>query len=63
MMGIIAIGLDVIKAFASFLQDRVFRVRADGTQFQQRLVNAGVSQGSLLEPVLYNMDSLKEDYC
>jgi hypothetical protein len=45
----------LIKLISSFLLQRKFRVSAEGEMSTPRYVQAGVPQGSLLFPILYNL--------
>jgi hypothetical protein len=45
----------LIKLIASFLTDRKFKVLVEGEFSASRNIAAGVSQGSVLAPVLYSL--------
>jgi retron-type reverse transcriptase len=44
-----------IKLIGSFLSQRKFRVSVEGEMSTQREMQAGVPQGSVLSPTLYNL--------
>jgi hypothetical protein len=45
----------LIKLLSSFLSTRKFSVSVDGEMSTPRIMNAGVPQGSVLSPTLFNM--------
>jgi hypothetical protein len=45
----------LIKVISSFLSERNFRVSVEGEMSTPREMQAGVLQGSLLSPTLYNI--------
>lgn len=45
----------IIHLIASYLQDRSFQVKIDGALSTQRRIHAGVPQGSVIAPILYNI--------
>jgi hypothetical protein len=45
----------LIKLIGSFLSQRKFRVSVEGEMSTPRVMQAGVPQGSLLSPTLFNM--------
>jgi len=54
---LIGMGLpgDLIKIIESFLSQRSFRVRMDGAHSEWKNLKAGVPQGAVLSPILYNL--------
>jgi hypothetical protein len=47
--------INLIKLVSSFLSQRKFRVTVEGEMSTRRVMQAGVPQGSVLSPTLYNM--------
>jgi hypothetical protein len=47
--------INLIKIVSSFLTQRKFRVSVEGKMSMPRVMQAGVPQGSVLSPTLYNM--------
>lgn len=45
----------LVRLIASYLQDRTFSVKLNGTRSTERRLEAGVPQGSLLSPTLFNI--------
>jgi hypothetical protein len=45
----------LIKLISSFLSNRKFSVSAEGKMYTPRIIKAGVPQGSVLSPTLFNM--------
>ena len=45
----------ITKVISSYLQDRTFHVREDGTVSSPREMTTGVPQGSVISPTLYNI--------
>jgi hypothetical protein len=45
----------LIKLISAFLSQRKFRVSVEGEMSTPREMRAGVPQGSVLSPILYNM--------
>jgi hypothetical protein len=49
------LSVKLIKLISSFLSDRKFRVSVEGELSTPRYMEAGVPQGSVLSPTLYNL--------
>jgi hypothetical protein len=47
--------INLIKLISSFLSQRKFRVSVEGEMSTPRCMQAGVPQGSVLSPILYNL--------
>lgn len=45
----------IVKLIKSFLEDRMFSVSVNGTLSTPKHILAGVPQGSVLSPTLYNL--------
>jgi hypothetical protein len=48
--------ISLIKLISSFLSQRKFRVLIEDEMSTPRAIQAGVSQGSVLSPTLYNIN-------
>lgn len=47
--------IQLVQLLASYLQQRTFRVRVNEAHSSIKQINAGVPQGSLISPILYNL--------